>query len=86
VFSIQETEKTLEQLRLNQNQYDALVSLVYNIGGTAFKKSTMYSMLLREQYEEAAKQFPLWDHAGGRVLAGLSRRRAVEKALFLKPI
>ncbi len=68
---------------LTQNQFDALVSLSYNIGAGAFKKSTLLKKLNSGDYKGAANQFDVWVNAGGKRLAGLVRRRAIEKKLFL---
>ena len=68
---------------INQNQFDALVSFEYNIGYNAFKTSTLLKLLNQKKYKEAAEQFSRWKYAGGKVLAGLVRRREKEKALFL---
>lgn len=68
---------------INQNQFDALVSFEYNIGYNAFKTSTLLKLLNQKKYKEAAEQFARWKYAGGKVLAGLVRRREKEKALFL---
>lgn len=70
---------------LNQNQFDALVSLVFNIGIKAFRDSTMLFLINRGHFNLAADQFDRWIHGGGRVLKGLVKRRAQEKALFLLP-
>lgn len=69
---------------LNQNQFDALVSLAYNIGTNAFKNSTLVKMLNAGDYRGAANQFDVWVNAGGKRMQGLVNRRAKEKALFLK--
>lgn len=68
---------------LNQNQFDALVSLVYNIGIGAFEKSTLLRKLNGGHYIDAANQFDVWRMAGGKVMQGLVNRRAKEKVLFL---
>ena len=68
---------------LNQNQFDALVSLTYNIGIGAFTKSTLLKKLNAGDYKGAAAQFDVWVIAGGKRLDGLVKRRAKEKALFL---
>jgi len=65
-----------------QNQFDALVSLAYNIGTGALAGSTLLRMHLAGDYAGAAEQFARWNLAGGRVLAGLVRRRAAEAALY----
>ncbi|MFW2160601.1 lysozyme [Acinetobacter beijerinckii] len=69
---------------LSQNQFDALVSLAYNIGTNAFKTSTLVKYLNALDYKAAADQFLVWNKAGGSVLKGLVRRREAERALFLK--
>lgn len=69
---------------INQNQFDALVSLTYNIGTGAFAGSTLLKLLNQKQYREAAAQFTRWNKAGGKELRGLTRRREAERDLFLK--
>ncbi len=70
---------------LTQNEYDALVCLCYNIGSGNFATSTLVKMLKAgEPKSEVAKQFLRWDKAGGKPLAGLTRRRNAEAELFLK--
>lgn len=71
---------------LNQNQFDALVSFVFNIGETAFRKSTLLRKLNAGDYEGAANEFPRWNKQAGKVLRGLVRRRAHEQELFLSPV
>ena len=68
---------------LNQNQFDALVSLTYNIGAAAFSKSTLVKKLNAGDIRGAADQFDVWVNAGGKRMQGLVNRRAKEKALFL---
>jgi lysozyme len=72
----------LVEVPLTQEQYDALTSFVYNVGRDAFRKSTMLHLLNAGDYEGAAEQFPRWNKGGGRVLAGLSRRREAERQVF----
>lgn len=67
---------------LSDAQTVALASFVYNLGGGALRSSTLLRMLNAKDYDGAADQFALWDHAGGRVLAALLRRREAEAALF----
>lgn len=69
---------------LNQNQFDALVSLAYNIGTNAFKNSTLVKNLNAGDIRGAANQFDVWIKAGGKRMQGLVNRRAKEKALFLR--
>ena len=68
---------------LNQNQFDALVSLAFNIGLGAFTGSTLVRLLNAGDYNGAAGQFERWNQGGGKVLQGLVRRRDDERALFL---
>lgn len=69
---------------LNQNQFDALVSLAFNIGAGNFSKSTLVKKLNARDYRGAADQFTVWNKAAGKVMKGLVKRRAGERALFLK--
>ena len=68
---------------LLQSHFDALVSLTYNIGPQAFKRSTLLKKLNEGDFEGAALEFPKWDKAGGRVSEGLLTRRMLEQDLFL---
>lgn len=67
---------------INQNEFDALVDFVYNVGASAFADSTMLRNLNAGDIKNAASQFDLWDHAKGQVVAGLLRRRQDETTLF----
>lgn len=75
----------LVKVALTDNQFGALVSFVYNLGAGALSSSTLLKMLNSSNYSGAADQFLKWDHAGGVVVAGLTRRRQAERALFLHP-
>lgn len=68
---------------LNQNQYDALASWVFNIGEGGFKSSTLLRKLNAGDYEGAARELPRWNKQKGKVLRGLVRRRAEEMEYFL---
>lgn len=68
---------------LTQNQFDALVSFVYNCGPGALAGTTIGGDLRARNYRKAADDLLAWDKAGGRTLAGLTRRRQAERALFL---
>lgn len=72
------------QVKLTQNQFDALVSFVYNVGGEAFRTSTMLRLLNAGDYVGAANQFPRWNKDNGKVVQGLINRRAKERDLFLR--
>lgn len=69
---------------VSDNQFAALVSLAYNIGPGAFAKSTVLRLLNAGDVSGAADAFRMWNKAGGKVLAGLTRRREAERALFLR--
>jgi lysozyme len=71
---------------LNVNQFSALVSFTFNVGAGAFRGSTLRALVNRKAFLEAADEFPRWNRGGGRVLGGLTKRRAEERALFLKPV
>lgn len=68
---------------VNENEFGACVSLAFNIGCAAFRKSTLARLLREGRNEEAAEQFLRWNRAGGREMAGLTRRRRAERDLFL---
>lgn len=67
---------------LTQNQFDALVDFVFNLGSGNFQSSTLLRLLNQGDYHGASGQFPLWNHSGGHVVDGLTRRRLAEQALF----
>ena len=66
----------------SQQQFDALVSFAYNLGESALRGSTLLRMHNSQDYNGAAGQFARWNHAGGRELPGLTRRRAAEAAVY----
>lgn len=67
-----------------QNQFDAMVSLAFNIGSAAFAQSTVVRRAKAGNHAGAADAFHMWNKAGGQEIAGLVRRRAAEAALYLK--
>ena len=67
---------------LEQCQFDALVAWVYNLGPTNLKSSTMLKRLNSNDLDDVPNQIKRWDKAGGKVLAGLVRRREAESLLF----
>lgn len=71
------------KVALTQPQYDALVSLIFNIGCGNFGKSTLLRHLNEGDDAAAADQFLVWNKAAGHVMAGLTNRREAEKELFL---
>ena len=67
---------------LEQYQFDALVSWVYNLGPNNLKSSTLISVLNDKKYNDVPAQIRRWNKAGGKVLAGLTRRREAEALMF----
>ena len=84
--------KYLKHVRLNQNQFDALVSLVFNVGAPAIftvkysngyeKGSSLYNLIILGNFEKAAERFKDFSKAGGQFIQGLYNRRLKEAALF----
>ena len=74
------------KVSINQNQFDALVSFAYNVGAGALKGSTLLKKLNQKDYKGAANEFLKWNKGGGKVLAGLTRRREAERKLFLTTV
>jgi len=67
---------------LEQNQFDALVCWVYNLGPTNLKESTLLKLLNAGDYHTTPNQIKRWNKAGGETLKGLVRRREAEALLF----
>lgn len=68
---------------MTQSQFDAMVSLAFNIGGGNFAGSTLVRRFNAGDVQGAADQFPVWKYANKKVMPGLVRRRAAERELFL---
>lgn len=83
-----DVERVAEQVRnlvmvdLTQNQFDALVCFVYNVGVANFAKSTLLRKLNTGDYAGASAEFDRWTRAAGHVMAGLVERRHDERELF----
>lgn len=73
----------LVRARLNQAQFDALVSFTFNIGGAALAKSTLLRKLNAGEYDAVPFELARWNKAKGKVLPGLVRRRKDEAALWV---
>lgn len=90
MFEVEEKAHNVERMAkvpLNDNEYAALVSFAYNVGWQALEKSTLMRLLNAGTDRAAvADQFLRWDKAGGKQLAGLTRRRQAERSLFLQPM
>lgn len=71
------------KLELNQNQFDALVSFVYNLGAGNFSRSTLLRKIKANPNDPSIEdEFLKWNKAGGKVLEGLTRRRKAEADLY----
>ena len=73
----------LVKVQLNQEEFDALVDFVYNLGAGNFASSTLLKLLNEGSISAAANEFVKWDHCGGVVVQGLLNRRLAEKKEFL---
>lgn len=73
-------------INLSQHEFNALVSLVFNIGEIAFRKSTLLQKLNGGDKRGTAKEFDRWVYVGTRKSDGLRRRREKEKSLFLNAL
>jgi lysozyme len=69
-------------ISLTQSEFDAICDFIYNCGAAAFEDSTLLKDLNAGNYAAAANEFDKWDRAGGRVVAGILRRREAEKQEF----
>ena len=88
IVEYEEYVKKYVKVMLTQNQFDALVCFVYNVGGSGFKGSTLLKHLNKKDYEGASNQFPVWNKVriNGQIVVsnGLVNRRKAEKDLFDK--
>jgi len=66
----------------SQQQFDGLCSFAYNLGEGALRSSSLLRFHNAGDYTAAAAEFGKWNHAGGQVLPGLTRRRAAEAAVY----
>jgi lysozyme len=78
------TCRNLVHVPLSQSQWDAVISLCYNIGTGAFARSTLLRKINNEDFAGAYQEIPRWNRAGGRVVQGLVNRRKEEADLFLR--
>lgn len=84
----EEVSRTSAQLngigfKLNQNQFDALVSFIYNVGWTAFRNSTLFKRVSANPKDpDIRTQFNKWVNNDGKVMKGLIRRRKAEADLY----
>ena len=86
VEDIAPIERLLNDLRINfrQEQFDALVSWIFNLGASAFQRSTLYIRIgTNASDEEITDQMVKWVNAAGKPLVGLKKRRIAEANMFL---
>lgn len=83
VKSAEDDVNRLVKVPLNQNQFDALVDFTFNLGGGALARSTLLTFVNARNFAGATLEFHKWNKAGGRELAGLTRRREAEVDLFV---
>ncbi len=84
-FDLMEFEKAVNEVEglKTQDQFDAMVSLAFNIGITAFKNSTLVKLFEAGRSRLAADEFLKWNHIKGKVNDGLTKRRRMERGMFL---
>ncbi|MEO1430760.1 MAG: glycoside hydrolase family protein [Cyanobacteria bacterium J06632_19] len=82
VIQAESSVNKLVKVTLNQNQFDALVSFVFNIGKTQFASSTLLAKLNNQDYSSVPSQLNRWVHGSGKKLPGLINRRRDEGNLF----
>lgn len=77
-------ERAVERLtpKTTQAQFDALVSFAFNCGEGAVERSTLRKLHNQGDHAAASREFAKWNKAGGRELAGLTRRRAGEAGVY----
>ena len=73
----------LIRVPLEEEQFNALCSFVFNLGSGSLQSSTLRRKINRGDYIGAADEFPRWVFAGGRKLKGLIKRRNHERLMFL---
>lgn len=84
VKKVEDVINSMVKVALTQNQYDALTSFIFNIGGKQFSTSTMLRLINQGQFVLAKDQFARWKYDNGKEVQGLVNRRAKEAELFGK--
>lgn len=84
--------RRLVKVVLAPHQTDALISFAFNVGldedtdtiAEGLGDSTLLKLINKRQFQQAAGEFGKWNHAGGKVVNGLTKRRAAERAMFVR--
>lgn len=87
LYQFSKEVKSLLKTELNDNQFSALVSFSYNVGIGNFSKSTLLKLVnINPSNPSIKNEFIKWNKGGGKVLAGLTSRRAKESDIYFKKI
>lgn len=73
-------------IRINQNQFDALLSFAFDLGLSTLQTSLLMRLFNESKLQSAAEQFPRWTRRGGKDVPELLARRKAEQTLFLTPV
>ena len=84
--SAEASVNSMVKVPLNQNQFDALVSFVFNVGNNAFRDSTLLKMLNAGHFDQVPTQLRRWIRDNGKIVKGLINRREKEISLWNTPI
>ncbi len=83
LYEFESGVNNLVKVTLSQQKLAALISFAYNLGLGALTSSSLLKAVNASQFDVAADKFLKWDHVNGKVIKGLTARRAAERALFL---
>lgn len=84
--SAEASVNSMVKVPLNQNQFDALVSFVFNVGNNAFRDSTLLKVLNAGHFDQVPTQLRRWIRDNGKIVKGLINRREKEISLWNTPI
>jgi lysozyme len=85
IADVEAIVRALVKVPLNENQLAALICFAFNVGTGNLRNSTLLKKVNAHDFDGAALEFSRWNKGGGKELAGLTRRRAAEHDLFVKP-
>ena len=84
VKAIEDELNKIITVDLTQNQMDAIISFVFNVGVGNFKSSTAYKRIQAKRFEDVPAQIKRWVYCRNKVLNGLVKRREAEAKLFME--